>query len=227
MSTPRPTTPGPLPPALRERVLRSVRDRPSATRPSARPVRVAACALAFSLVALSVCLRGNNADLRPRAAVAAGALWGALVFAAVVRVLFVRRGALWPARGALRATALGAPAALALYPLLGAALWPLPGPPEGGPQGTFCMAVSALLGGLALGGLLAVHRKSDPVSPGLSGAALGALAGAWVALAQHVRCPFSDPAHALVTHVLPALLLSGLGWLVGRRALDPLAGRGV
>lgn len=227
MSTQRPTTPGPLPPALRERVLRSVRDRPSATRPSARPVRVAACALVFSLAALSICARDPAADSRPRAAIIAGAIWGALVFATTARVLFVRRGALWPSRGALRAAALGAPAALTLYPLLGSALWPLPGPPEGGPHGAFCVAVSALLSSLVFAGLLAVHRKSDPVSPGLSGAALGALAGAWVALAQHVRCPFSDPAHALVTHVLPALLLSGLGWVIGRRALDPLSGRNV
>ncbi|HEU4404350.1 MAG TPA: NrsF family protein [Polyangiaceae bacterium] len=226
MTSPQPTGPGPLPPALRERVLRSVSARPSPTRPAARRWRAAACALSFSLAVVAVCVPQPDADLRPPAAIAAGVFWGLLVVAAAARVLFVRPGALWPPRGALRATALGAPAALALYPLLGAALWPLPGPPEGGAQGVLCVVASTVLGAFALGGLLFAHQKSDPVSPGLSGAALGALAGAWAALSQYIRCPFGAPLHALTTHVLPALLLAGLGWLLGRYALDPLARRG-
>jgi hypothetical protein len=203
----------------------SVRARPSATRPSARPVRIFVAALSFSLAALSVCIRRSDADLRPPGAVAAGSLWGAIVVALVVGALLVRRGALWPARGALQATVWGVPAALALYPLLNAALWPLPGPPGNTTKGVICLVASVVLGGTALAGLLFAYRKSDPVSPGLSGAALGALAGAWVALSQQLRCPFGDPLHALTTHILPSLLLSGLGWLLGRYALDPLAGR--
>ncbi len=215
----------PLPPALRERVLGAVRARPAATLPAARRGRAAALALSFAATALlAACVRGDAADRRPIGALVAGGLWGALVLAAVARTLFARRGeALWPSRSALAMTAWGAPAALAFFPLLNAALWPLPGPHGGRAQGAFCLIASAVLGGIALGGLLIAYRKSDPVSPRLSGAALGALAGAWVAFSQQFRCPFGDPVHVLSTHVLPSLLLAGLGALLGARVLDPVA----
>ncbi|HEU4535060.1 MAG TPA: NrsF family protein [Polyangiaceae bacterium] len=222
--TPPPGPPG-LPPDLRARVLGSVRERPAPTRPAGVRWRAIVLSLSFSLGALTVCVQGIDVERRPRGAVVAGSLWGALVLALVAWRLLARRGrALWPARGALVATVAGVPAALAVFPPLAAALWPQAGGAGGGlVQGARCLVASAVLGGAALAGLLVAYRKSDPVNPGLSGAALGALAGAWVALSQQLQCPFGDPQHALVTHVLPSLLLSGFGWLLGRYALDPLA----
>jgi Negative regulator of sigma F len=222
-----PGSPGSLPPALRERVLGAVRERPAATRRAGLRGRAVVLSLSFSLAALAVCVRGVDLEQRPRGAVVAGTIWGVFVLALVVRAMIARRGgALWPSRGALRAVIVGVPASLALFPPLAATLWPQPGGPVGGfVQAAWCVVASALLGSAALAGLLVAYRKSDPVNPGLSGAALGALAGAWVALSQQMQCPYGDARHTLLTHVLPTLLLSGLGWLLGRYALDPLARR--
>lgn len=228
LSSPSPPSPpgagGGLPPALRARVLGSVRARPSPTRAVVRR-RALVVALAFSFALLAVCVQGVPLDRRPAGALAAGALWYALVFALTARALVWPRGrALWPARGVLRAVVGGTPAALALHAVASSALGP-PAPPPGDPPAAAltCALASAVLGVVAFAGLVAAYRASDPATPGLSGAALGALAGAWVALSQQLQCPFGDPAHVLATHVLPVVALSFLGWVVGRLALDPLA----
>ena len=49
----------------------------------------------------------------------------------------------------------------------------------------------------------------------LAAASLGAVATQFI-------CPIDDPAHHLVSHFLPVLLLSGVGALAGRRWLDRL-----
>jgi hypothetical protein len=64
--------------------------------------------------------------------------------------------------------------------------------------------------------VFASHRR-DPRHPGLSGAALGAAAGAWAAVVVEVWCPLAEPRHVLIGHVAPLLALCALGALLGSR----------
>jgi hypothetical protein len=64
-----------------------------------------------------------------------------------------------------------------------------------------------------------LHRASDPLNPRLTGAALGAAAGAWGAFAHALICGYTAPLHIALGHVLPVALLVGVGILVGDRVV--------
>jgi hypothetical protein len=70
----------------------------------------------------------------------------------------------------------------------------------------------------ALGPLVAfavVRRGSDPVSPRLTGAAIGAASGAWGALAIELHCGHASPGHIVLGHLLPVVMLTLVGVLIG------------
>jgi Negative regulator of sigma F len=74
----------------------------------------------------------------------------------------------------------------------------------------------------AVGPLLAffaMRRSRDPVSPRQSGAAIGAVAGAWGAVLHFPFCPCTSPLHMALGHVFPAVLLAAIGAIAGDRAL--------
>jgi hypothetical protein len=78
-----------------------------------------------------------------------------------------------------------------------------------------CIAATA---GLAIGPFVAfarLRRRSDPINPWLTGAAIGTAAGAWGAVALPLICGFTSPIHMLIGHFLPVLLLAGLGAALG------------
>jgi hypothetical protein len=84
---------------------------------------------------------------------------------------------------------------------------------------------------LAAGPLIAfawLRRGSDPASPRLTGAALGAAAGAWGDAAHVPICGYTAPAHIIIGHILPVALLALVGVIVGDRvvALRAEAGLG-
>jgi hypothetical protein len=64
-----------------------------------------------------------------------------------------------------------------------------------------------------------LRRASDPMSPRLSGAALGAAAGAWGASAHALLCGYTSPLHIALGHVLPVALLAAVGIVVGDRVV--------
>jgi negative regulator of sigma F NrsF-like protein len=75
---------------------------------------------------------------------------------------------------------------------------------------------------LAAGPLIAfarLRRASDPVSPRLTGAALGAAAGAWGDAAHLPICGYTAPAHIVIGHILPVVLLALVGVVVGDRVV--------
>ena len=66
---------------------------------------------------------------------------------------------------------------------------------------------------------LALNRSSDPISPRRTGAAIGAVAGAWGALVYAAFCECTSEAHVALAHVLPVAMFGALGGLVGRRVV--------
>jgi hypothetical protein len=65
----------------------------------------------------------------------------------------------------------------------------------------------------------ALARGSEPVTPRLAGAALGAACGAWGAAAHVLVCRVTAAEHMVVGHVLPVLFLVAIGTFVGDRVL--------
>ncbi len=64
-----------------------------------------------------------------------------------------------------------------------------------------------------------MRRFSDPTHPVLSGAALGAAAGAFSAFLVDLWCPVAYLPHLLLGHVLPLLTLTAVGAVLGRWVL--------
>ncbi len=83
-----------------------------------------------------------------------------------------------------------------------------------------CALLTALQGGVLLVGLLAARRETDPIHPRITGAALGAAAGAWAVTMAALRCPHAAAGHGLLAHVVPTLVLLVIGAAFGARILD-------
>ena len=81
--------------------------------------------------------------------------------------------------------------------------------------GVVCFALTLLLGSLPLLGLSIARRRSDPTHPLSLGATLGVAAGCYSALLVDMWCPVGNPRHVLAGHVLPILILAGLGVAIG------------
>jgi hypothetical protein len=84
-----------------------------------------------------------------------------------------------------------------------------------------CGLHGALIGGLCLVALLWPWRRTDPFSPGLLGALLGALSGLAGMLAVDAGCANSEGFHVLLGHGLGVLVLGLVGMALGRRFLPP------
>jgi hypothetical protein len=82
-----------------------------------------------------------------------------------------------------------------------------------------CLALSLSTGGILLGVALFLQKRTLAGSTGVIGAALGAACAAWGAIFVVLWCPLTNAPHACVGHVLPILLLSVVGAIVGFRVL--------
>jgi multisubunit Na+/H+ antiporter MnhG subunit len=71
---------------------------------------------------------------------------------------------------------------------------------------------------LAWCGILTL-RRADPVTPRMTAASVGAVAGAWASLAVSLQCALSDPIHTMGTHVLPVGIIMLVAARVGPRWL--------
>jgi hypothetical protein len=89
--------------------------------------------------------------------------------------------------------------------------------------GLRCLALSTLVGLGPLSAFLAIRRNAF-VHAGLNGAALGVAAGACAWVAVDLWCPVAYVPHLLLGHVLPLVVLGGLGALVGRTRAALLPG---
>jgi hypothetical protein len=213
----------PLPPAdLRARVLDAARREPVRPRASGVRGRVLAVAMGFALpVAIAACLGGPGTGGRPLGyVVLVAASWTALAGLATWAGVSRGRSMLGrPLAWRILVAAL-TPVVLLAAALVGGLLWPstLTGDPTlHGPL--ICDVFTTLFAAGPLVAFAVVRRRSDPVAPRLSGAALGAAAGAWGAVGIALHCADATPGHVAVGHVLPVVLAAVIGLLVGNRVV--------
>jgi hypothetical protein len=75
---------------------------------------------------------------------------------------------------------------------------------------------------LSIGPLLALgslRKRSDPVQPRLTGAAIGTAAAAWAAIVHHFLCALESPIHLLLGHVMPVMAVGLVGALLTARTV--------
>ena len=211
------------PPDLRARVLEAASREPVPSRGDAVGAWRRNRGLLFGFGALLsvLLLVGPNLSGRPRG----------YVTAVVVAWLPIAVAATWASVGRGRSM-LGRPAhwllaVIALTPVALMAAWAavaLVWPPAlvnaaGTKQHVFCDVVLLVL---SVGPLLAfgaLRRGSDPVSPRLTGAAIGTAAAAWAAIVHHLLCALTSPFHIMFGHVVPVLAVTMVGTVVTARTV--------
>lgn len=210
-----------LPSELRARVLASIQAQPSPAIGAVNRTHVVAVVLGFVPCAvlfevLGACVQGS----RPPGYVALlGIGWALLATLGSWGALARGRSMLGRPAALLLAMTVATPVLLLAIGFAGYIFWPEAMVGNCGPGGhATCFAYGALMAAGPLVAFAFARRHSDPVHPHVTGAALGASAGAWGALAIGVHCPVSAPLHMVLGHVLPVVLVTCIGmWMGGRR----------
>ena len=84
-----------------------------------------------------------------------------------------------------------------------------------------CGLRSTLAGAVGAGAFMWIWRKTDPWTPRLSGALIGACAGAIASAGVGIPCPPEQGGHMVVGHWLAVPVLALLGALMAPRVLSP------
>jgi hypothetical protein len=209
---------------LRARVLDAAGRAPALTRTVGvrrRAIVVARGIAVVAAVGLAAAVHGPEARGRPLEYVAAlEALW--VLLAVLVTWVAVARGPSMLGRPVSWKLAVAAltPAALLLAWLPVAVAWPHTLHDASGLRShAVCIAMTFAFAAGPLVAFARLHRASDPLNPRATGAALGAAAGAWGAVAHGLVCGYTAPIHMTLGHVLPVALLALVGVLVGDRVV--------
>jgi hypothetical protein len=210
----------PLPPELRGRILAAVEREPIPTRTTGARRRATALAIGFGSLLGSLIYLGIRSHGRPAGyMVALFVAW--LPIAGVATWAGVSRGRSMLGRpaGWLVAVIALTPVALLSAWAGVASAWPSTLHDASGLHQHIVCDIATL--SFSVGPLLAfsaVRRRTDPVTPRLTGAAIGTAAAAWGALALHLVCGFTAPVHMLFGHALPVAVVALVGAvLVSRR----------
>jgi hypothetical protein len=92
---------------------------------------------------------------------------------------------------------------------------------EGSHHAMMCAGHSLIFGVLGASALMFLWRRSDPFSPGLTGAFLGLLGGALGTLGVGLVCTHSEGLHLTLSHGAGVFVVSLLGIFAGRKWLSP------
>lgn len=209
-------------PELRARVLGAIKREPSPPIDVVSRRRVLAIALGFvPVVAIFQIVGGVVLGERPMGYVAFIAIgWTILALAATWGAIARGRSMLGRPRAWLVVVAIVTPLLLLGVAAAAAAMWPQTLESPCTPLNHVgCFAIATLMASAPLVAFAFARRHTDPVHPHITGAALGAAAGAWGALAVGAHCPFTNPVHLALGHTLPILLLAVLGALIGGRGV--------
>jgi hypothetical protein len=82
-----------------------------------------------------------------------------------------------------------------------------------------CALATLGLGLTPLASMAWLRRGCEPRHPGVLGATLAAMSGAWAALPVLIWCPVTEVGHAVAGHAAPVALLSVVGCIVGPSVL--------
>lgn len=220
------------PASLRDRVLETAANRPSATRTTHRQRRLALMILILALlVASSSMLAANHAEMPARPI----AYLVTMVSTSFVLAIATAYSMLAPTSSALGRSSrfysglmIIAPFALAIAALLAnfvaPSTWIMP---EGvrAPH-ISCSTITLVTGAGLLVVLMFLERCSATNSVVLKGASLGVVAAAWATLFISISCPFTHPMHVIPTHILlPVVPLVLGGAVAGARVLAMRANR--
>ncbi len=206
------------PDSLRDRVLAAAAATPSAGRVQTR--RTAAIGyLSASAAMLGVFAWAGGIDhaagrpLEYTLAIASGAA----VIAAIVGLWAFGRGNSMVGRPPRVLIAVAAAAPVAVF------LWLVAWHPHyvdpSVRVGYRCLGLTLALAAGLLSVSLYLRRHSVALAPQAHGAALGAASGAIAGVLVDLWCPLTEPAHVLVGHVLPIVLLAGVAAVVGGNLL--------
>lgn len=218
------------PPPPSARLLAALASRPSPTR--AQHSRRWVLTVAASLVPVwsLLFLRGAPLGGRPSGYVALVAVgWCALIAATSLWILRPGPTALGRPRPLLVVASVALPLLLMSTSLGASALFPETWvtPPYGSRVHLACATMATLLAAPPIGAVLWLHRRSDPVKPWATGAALGVVAASWAGSIVAVQCPHPEPIHVAVAHAAPiAILALGSAVIASRllaiRWIDPV-----
>lgn len=84
-----------------------------------------------------------------------------------------------------------------------------------------CLGLTLAMAAPLLVALLFMRRRSDPVHPGIAGAALGITAAIAAGALVDLWCPVAYLPHLLLGHILPLGVVAAVGAWAGRRLLPP------
>jgi hypothetical protein len=203
---------------LRARVLAEAARTPSPTRAAyKRRVMILAAIGALATASLFVAMGGMAPGTRPVEMIGFTAGFGLVAAAILMRLSSTGRGSMLgrPRSVLLTGVVVTAPL-LAVVALCATMAWPAQAA-EDVPSGAHlaCGLMSIAQGILPLLALLLPRRGTDPVHPAVTGAALGMTAGAWTVVMAYLRCPHAAAMHCILAHVVPTLVLTALGALLG------------
>jgi len=206
------------PDALRARILAAAAHAPSPTRREGQRSALVLVAVSIAIAAIGFELVGGFAHSAQRPlgitlAMSSGWMGAA---ALLTWLVLARGGSTLSRRPAwLGAAALLAPLALLVWMRLFYSTYAEPYERVG----YRCLGFTLVVAATPLAAFLRFRRGIEPRRPSVLGAAAGAACGAWAGVLVDLWCPLTAPAHALVGHVLPLVLLIGVGALLGHRLL--------
>jgi hypothetical protein len=218
---------------LRARVLAEVARTPAPTRAEyKRRIMLVAAIGAIATVVLFMGMGGLNPGARPVEMMAFTAGFGLVAAAVLTRLSSAGAGG-WGGSSMLgRSRPVLLTAIVVTAPLLAVAAlcttlaWPeAAGEHVEGGAHLACGAISVFQGALPLLALFIPKRGTDPVHPAITGAALGMTAGAWTVVMAYLRCPHAAAMHCVLAHVVPTLILTALGAVLGWRLLGVRSSR--
>ncbi len=218
-----PFAPPPAPPAavtarIRQTVAEDLRPRSVA---EARRRAWATAALFLLAIALPTAL--SRWTLHVESAPLASALYGVIgwsvVMGGVLLVGLVRPPGRRGSRAARLLLALLVPALFLAWLLVVSPYSPYTS--AAGPRALECFQGASVLGGLTTLGTLWLWRKTDPLSPRLSGALAGLIGGLASGTAMGVVCPTTDLFHVSVAHGLVLIAFVLAGALLGKKVIAP------